>query len=159
MAKNNKSDTKEVTKKKVPRKYLNNKDLLIAFHESKEMGKMSDKLAHMLTVLCSRYARKGSFANYTYNDDMQAYAMMMLCKTWGAFNPERSSNPFAFYTQCIKSSFIQYLNQEKKQRDVRDLILVDKGMMPSYTYQLEHENNNNEGSDYHHYREETPENE
>lgn len=100
---------------------------------------MTDKLAHMLQTLAARYGRKGNFANYTYNEDMQAYAMLMLVKTWNSFNPEKSKNPFAFFTQCIKNSFIQFLNQEKRQRDIRDAQLVDKGLTPSYTYQMEHE--------------------
>lgn len=70
----------------------------------------------------------------SYNEDMQAYAMMMLVRTWNSFNPEKSNNPFAFFTQCIKHSFIQYLNQEKRQRDVRDLLLIDSGLNPSYGY-------------------------
>ena len=61
--------------------------------------------------------------------------MMMLVRTWKSFNPEKSSNPFAFFTQCIKNSFIQYLKAERRQRDVRDLLLVDQGLDASYTYQ------------------------
>lgn len=129
----------KLPKKPKKKNYLNNKDLLAEVILSKEKGKMSDKLAHMLTVLCARYGRKGNFANYTYNEDMQAYAMMMLVRTWNSFKPEKSNNPFAFFTQCIKNSFIQFLNQEKRQRDIRDVILVDKGLAPSHTFQMEHE--------------------
>lgn len=75
----------------------------------------------------------------TYNEDMQAYAMLMIAKTWNSFDPDKSKNPFAFYTQCIKNSFVQYLNQERRQRDIRDSLLVNSGMAPSYTYQMEHE--------------------
>ena len=141
---------KKVTKKKKakkkaapkkPRKvnYLNNKDLLAEVIFSKEQGQMSDKLAHMLQTLCSRYGRRANFANYTYNEDMQAYAMMMLVRTWNSFNPEKSNNPFAFFTQCIKNSFIQFLNQEKRHRVIRDEIMVDKGLNPSYNYQMAYE--------------------
>jgi hypothetical protein len=70
----------------------------------------------------------------TYNDDMQAYAMLMLVRTWRSFDPKRSDNPFAFFTQCIKNSFKQYLNQEKRQRVIRDVILVDMGLTPSFNY-------------------------
>ncbi len=45
-----------------------------------------------------------------------------------------SSNPFAFYTQCIKNSFIQFLKLEQYQRDVRDKILVKQGLSPSHGY-------------------------
>jgi hypothetical protein len=131
------------TKERKPRKvnYLNNKDLLIEVAKSKEniqangQPMMTDKLAHMLQVLAARYGKKGNFAGYSYNDDMQAFAMMMLVRTWKSFDPDKSNNPFAFFTQCIKNSFIQFLNSERRQRDVRDLLLVDQGLDASYTYQ------------------------
>lgn len=132
-------DTKKLPKKKI--NYLNNKDLLADTIESLEQGKMSDKLAKKLSMLVERYAKsrsqtrwKGNFADYTYNDDMQGYAKMMLVKTWKSFNPDRSTNAFAFFTQCVKNSFVQYLNQERRQRDIRDKLLVDNGLDPSYTY-------------------------
>ena len=114
--------------------YLSNKELLASVKEAKEKGVMTDKLARMLQLLCSKYAKKGNFVNYSYNDDMQSYAMMMLVRTWNSFNPEKSNNPFAFFTQCIKNSFIQYLNHEKRHRTIRDGLLIDQGMSPSFGY-------------------------
>lgn len=114
--------------------YLNNKELLAEVKKSKKEARMSDALAKMLQLLCSKYAKKGNFVNYSYNEDMQAYAMMMLVRTWNSFDPDKSNNPFAFFTQCVKNSFIQYLNQEQRQRDVRDLLLIDSGLNPSYGY-------------------------
>jgi DNA-directed RNA polymerase specialized sigma subunit len=132
------------TTKKRKTNYLNNRDLLAETIKSKEQGQMTDKLARMLQMLCARYGSRANFANYTYNEDMQAYAMCSLCKTWSAFNPEKSSNAFAFFTQCVKNSFIQYLKQEKRQRNIRDELLVEHGLNPSYTYQLE---NSSDGED------------
>lgn len=122
----------------VKRVYVRNKDLLRATIESKKGDRMSDELGNMLIMLCSRYGKKGNWANYTYNDDMQAYAMMMLVRTWRSFNEERGTNAFAFFTQCIKNSFKQFLNAEKKQRNVRDELLIKQGLDPSFTYLNEH---------------------
>lgn len=127
------------TKKKVV--YLKNKDLLAEVIRCRENPNsageyvMSDELARMLQLLCSRYGRKGNVVGYSYNDDMQAYAMLMLVKTWRGFNPEKSSNPFAFYTQCIKNSFTQYLKYEKKHRKLRDKMLINEGLSPSFGYE------------------------
>lgn len=126
--------------KKKKKKYLNNKDLLAEVIRSKEQGKMTDTLARMLTMLTNNYSKRDNYAGYTYVDDMKAYAMMMIVRTWHKFDEEKSNNPFAFYTQCIKHSFIQYLNQEKRHRVLRDEILVKKGLTPSFNYQLEYEN-------------------
>ena len=130
-------------KERKPRKvnYLNNKDLMIEVQKSKAQDppQMTDKLAHMLQTLAARYGKKGNFAGYSYNEDMQAFAMMMLVRTWKAFNPEKSQNPFAFFTQCIKNSFIQFLNQESKHRSIRDELMVDQGLDASYAYQEKHQ--------------------
>ena len=123
-----------ILKKKKKVNYLNNKDLLAEHAKSVVQDKMTPKLAHMLQTLCARYGKRGQYAAYTYNDDMQAYAMLMLVKTWRSFNCEKSTNAFAFFTQCIKNSFIQFLNQEKRQRNIRDELLVKSGMNPSYNY-------------------------
>lgn len=122
-------------------KYINKGVLLAATMKAKEAGHMTDELAKLLQLLTSQYGSAYRFASYSYNDDMQSYAMMMLVRTWDRFNPERSDNAFAFYTQCIKNSFKQYLKDEKKHRITRDEILLDKGLTPSYTYQMENEAN------------------
>lgn len=125
-----------MTTTKPPKKalYLTNKELLAEVINAKQKGVMTDKLATMLMMLTRKYAKKGNFVNYTYNEDMVSYALMMLVRTWNSFNPEKSNNPFAFYTQCIKNSFVQYLNQEKRQRNIRDELLVSQGMNPSYGF-------------------------
>lgn len=137
-------DTPEITtdvtapvKKRRAVNYLNNADILKQVKLSKEQGRMTNELAKMLMLLCQRYASKGSLAGYTYNEDMQAFALMSLCKTWATFDSDRGTNPFAYYTQCIKNSFNMFLGSEKKQRIIRGTILVANGMTPSYTYQIE----------------------
>lgn len=114
--------------------YLNNKELLAEVKASKDVGRMSNTLAKMLQLLCANYSRKGQFVGYSYNDDMQAYAMMMLVRTWTGFNPDKGTNPFAWYTQCIKNSFRQYLKYERKHRRVRDELMIKEGMTPSFGY-------------------------
>jgi DNA-directed RNA polymerase specialized sigma24 family protein len=114
--------------------YLNNKELLAALEISNKKGKMSDTLAVMLQKLCERYSTRGNFVNYSYREDMVGYAMLMLVRTWKSFDATKGSNPFAFFTQCIKNSFIQYLNQEKRHRDIRDTLISQQGLSPSFNF-------------------------
>jgi len=134
--------SEKVVVKKTPKKkgkyYIDRKVLMAAVIASKEKDQMSDTLAAMLTLLTKKYASSSKYAGYTFNEDMQAYAVMMLVRTWRAFKPDKSDNPFGFYTQCIKNSFNQYLNQEKKHRNVRDVLMVKNGLTPSLNYQMEH---------------------
>jgi len=133
---------KKVFKKKRRRRtkhdYIDKKELLAEVIGCKEVDVMSNKLASMLQLIAKKFAQSRNLAGYTYSEDMQAFAMMMLVKTWRAFKPEKSNNAFAFYTQCIKNSFIQFLNQEKAVRNLRDKLIVAQGGLPSYTYQEEY---------------------
>ena len=131
-------------KKNTKNMYITKAELLKEVIISKQKGKMSNELARMLMLLTSKYAKSSNFARYTFNEDMQAFALMMLVRTWNSFDPTKSENPFAFFTQCIKNSFIQFLNTEKRQRNIRDELLVDQGLTPSYTYLAEHSDNNQE---------------
>lgn len=117
--------------------YLNNKDMLVQLALSREQGKMTNELAKMFMMLTERYAKKGCYIGYSYNDDMRAHALMSLVTAWSKFNPEKSNNPFAFFTECIKNSFNQILNSEKKQRVTRDVILIKHGLDPSYSFTSE----------------------
>jgi len=125
-----------MAKKKTAKKknYINNKDLLAEVIKSKEQGKMTDKFGHMMMLLVKRYSSQGCYAGYTYIDDMESYALMTVCKVWNSFKPERSDNPFAYFTQTIKRAFWQYLHQEEKHRDIRDEMLMKEGELPSHTY-------------------------
>jgi len=76
---------------------------------------------------------------------MVAEALADLCKNALKFNPERSDNPFAFYTSCIHNSFLGFLNVEKKHRKIRDQLLVDIGENPSFNFQEEYKEQLREG--------------
>jgi len=132
-------DTPEVTSKY----YLTNSKLLPAVIEAKEKGKLSDDLAKMLMMLTRKYAQRPCFSGYTYKEDMISEALANLCQNALKFNPEKSKNPFAFYTSCINNSFLQFLNVEKKHRRIRDQLLIDMGENPSYNFAEEHHTQQN----------------
>lgn len=126
-------DTPEFTSKY----YVTNGKMLPEVIKSQEQGSLTDELAKMLLTLTKRFAQRPCFSNYTYKEDMIAEAMVGLCKSALKFKPEKSSNPFAFYTTCINNSFLHFLNTEKKHRRTRDLMLVEIGENPSFNFQEE----------------------
>lgn len=121
-------------KKPRKKKYLNNEDLLKQYHLSIDQNAMTEELAKMLLMMTKRFSQKGNFAGYSYIDDMQSHALLNLCNVWHKFNPEKSNNPFAYFTQCITFSFYSYLNKEKRVREIRDRELVFAGLDPSATF-------------------------
>lgn len=66
---------------------------------------------------------------------MVAAAVTNLCNNALKFNPEKSNNPFAYYTTGIYHSFLQYMAEEKNHRKIRDTLLVESGFNPSYNFE------------------------
>lgn len=54
------------------------------------------------------------------------------------FDHTKYSNPFAYYTLAIHRSFLQYMNYEKKHRNIRDALLIEAGENPSFAYSEAH---------------------
>jgi hypothetical protein len=111
-------------------------------HFSKTHGNITDKLAKMYMKLCERYATRSNWRGYTYNDEMRSQALLQLCQIGLQFNELKSANPFAYYTAAITNSFTRVLNIEKKMQSIRDDILEENGLNPSWTRQFENENAN-----------------
>lgn len=108
------------------------------FLKSRAQGKMTNEFATMLMTLTKRYASRPNFSGYSYVEDMESHALMQMCHSWKQFDPDKSNNPFAFYTQCIKNSFFFFLNKEKRVRVIRDRELMYAGMDTSFSFQEEH---------------------
>lgn len=137
-----KKTKKKVTKKKVAKKrnYLNNKDFLHEIKLSHERNEITDKLAQMFMKLIDRYASKSRFAvTESFKDDMKCFALMTLVKVWRSFNAKKSQNPFAYYTTVVTNAFYQFQNQERKQKNIKNEMLIEIDKSPSYSYMVEYE--------------------
>jgi len=120
--------------------YVTNAQLLEAFYEAKAAGKLTDRLAKYLMMVAERYSYHPWFAGYSFREDMVATAVVNLCANWHKFNPEKQENPnpFSYYTTASYRSFLSYLDSERKERDIRDELLIEAGANPSFNYQERH---------------------
>ena len=98
-------------------------------------GNTSNELAKMYMKLCERYGTRSNWRGYTYNDEMRASALMQLIQVGLKFNELKSDNPFAYYTAIVTNSFTRVLLNEKKMQTIRDDILEENGLAPSWTRQ------------------------
>ena len=115
---------------------------------SKDHGTMTNKLAHMFIKLCERYATRSNWRGYTYNEEMRGQALLQLSQIGLQFDESKSQNPFAYYTAAITNSFTRVLNIEKKMQNIRDDILEQNGLNPSYTRQFKNSREANTLAEY-----------
>lgn len=101
----------------------------------KDHGAMTRELAMMFMKLCDRYATRGNWRAYTYNEEMKGQALLHLTQIGLQFDESKSSNPFSYYTQSLTNSFTRVLNIEKRHQNIRDDILEMNNYNPSYSRQ------------------------
>tara|TARA_B100000902_G_scaffold36868_2_gene44067 strand:- start:3271 stop:4176 length:906 start_codon:yes stop_codon:yes gene_type:complete len=106
---------------------------------SVKKGKITEKLASMMIMLCQRYSMRSNWRGYTYVDEMRSHALVQLSQIGLYFDESKSANPFAYYTAAITNSFTRVLNLEKRNQNLRDDLLQEAGQTPSFTRQIDDE--------------------
>lgn len=101
-----------------------------------ETGSITNKLAKMFILMVNKYAQRGNWRGYTYIDEMKGQALLQLAQMGLQFDEYKSDNPFSYYTASVSNSFTRVLNLEKKNQDLRDDLLIDRGASPSFSRQL-----------------------
>jgi len=104
---------------------------------NKTHGRITEELGRMFLKLADRYGTRSNWRGYTYNDEMRAQAVLQLSQIGLQFDESKSENPFAYYTAAVTNSFTRVLNIEKKNQNIRDDILQENNLNPSFTRQNE----------------------
>jgi len=60
-----------------------------------------------------------NFMNYSFRDEMIADAIENCLMYFENFDPEKSKNPFAYFTQIVFYAFLRRISKEKKQQYVK----------------------------------------
>ena len=114
--------------------YMTNKELLAEIVSCQKNGVMSEKLGEMYLLLSERNINHRHFVRYPFRDDLISVAVTACCAATFKFNPEKSNNPFAFFTTCIRHSCYQYLKKHYNQTNIKNKLKVDNGLNPDYSY-------------------------
>jgi DNA-directed RNA polymerase specialized sigma subunit len=125
-------------RKKKEEGYLSNQEMFKEVLKCQSNDQISDSLGKMFMIMSRRIATKPNFSGYSYKDEMIGNGVVACCAALHKFDPEKSENTFAYYTSIIHNAFIQILNKEKKQHDIRDALLVSQNMTPSFGFSERH---------------------
>lgn len=81
--------------------------------------KIPEYIGECIFKIATRLATKPNFASYTYKDEMISDGIEVCIRYIHNFNPEKSNNPFAYFTQIIYYAFLQRIQKEKKQAYIK----------------------------------------
>jgi len=124
--------------KKQSEHYVNNKDFLDALVEYKkkileaeENGsprpQITNYIGECFLKIATHLSYRPNFVNYIFREDMICDGIENCIQYVDRFNPEKSTNPFAYFTQIIYYAFLRRIQKEKKQLDIKNKILEKTG--------------------------------
>ena len=115
---------------KKPKHYVNNADFLEALIEykekcviAKEEGKQDPQIPNYIgecfLKIAEHLSRKPNFFSYSFRDEMISDGIENCLMYFRNFDPDKSKNPFAYFTQIIYFAFLRRIMKEKKQLYVK----------------------------------------
>jgi hypothetical protein len=110
--------------------YINNEDFLKALVDYKAACKLAKKekrpppaipnyIGECFMKIAEGLSHKPNFINYTYRDEMMSDGIENCLQYFDNFDPAKSKNPFAYFTQIIYFAFLRRISKEKKQLYVK----------------------------------------
>jgi hypothetical protein len=110
--------------------YINNPDFLQALIDYKAAQKhckeknlppppIPNYIGECFMKIAEGLSHKPNFINYTYRDEMMSDGIENCLMYFDNFNPDKSKNPFAYFTQIIYYAFLRRIQKEKKQTYVK----------------------------------------
>ena len=130
---------------KNPKHYVNNADFLDALIKYRDdcvkakKEKLSDPqipnyIGECFLKIAEHLSRKPNFISYSFRDEMIADGIENCLMYFRNFDPDKSKNPFAYFTQIIYFAFLRRISKEKKQLYVKykateQYGILDEGML------------------------------
>ena len=126
------------TRRKRSEHYVNNKEFLAALEvyiAQVNRAKLNDKeppqipryIGECFLKIANHLSFKPNFVNYMFKEDMISDGIENCVQYIHNFNPEKSKNPFAYFTQIIHYAFLRRIQREKRQLDIKNKILERSG--------------------------------
>ena len=128
------------TKKAKGAHYVNNKKFLAAMVEFKEKCKVAEEkekeqppisnyIGECFLKIATHLSYRPNFINYTFRDDLVSDGIENCLLYAHNFDPEKSKNPFSYFTQIIHHAFVRRIQKEKKQMHLKYLYVEKSGIM------------------------------
>ena len=119
--------------------YVDNKKFLQAMIDWREtwpdeenIPPVTNYIGECFLKIATHLSYRPNFINYTYRDEMISDGIENCLQYVKNFNPEKSKNPFAYFTQIIYYAFLRRIAKEKKQSHIKNK-MIEREAYNSFT--------------------------
>ena len=93
--------------------------------KKKQRPPVTDYIGSCFLKIANHLSYRPNFINYTFRDDMISDGIENCLQYLDNFNPEKSNNPFAYFTQIIYYAFVRRIQKEKKQTTIKQKLIME----------------------------------
>ena len=90
-------------------------------------------IGECLYKIANKLSYRPNFINYSYRDEMIADGLENCITYFDNFNPDKSNNPFSYFTQIIYYAFLRRIQKEKKQVEIKNKMIERSGFSEVFT--------------------------
>jgi len=123
--------------------YINNEDFLKALIDYKNLCELADQekksspsipnyIGECFMKIAEGLSHKPNFINYTYRDEMISDGIENCLMYFNNFDPTKSKNPFAYFTQIVYYAFLRRIQKEKKYMYIKYKSTEQNGILDEY---------------------------
>ena len=120
----------------------------ISINNNKDKPMISEYLGSVFLKIAQRLSFRPNFINYAFKDDMISDGIENCLHYIHNFNPEKSSNPFAYFTQIIYYAFIRRIQKEKKQLYIKYKSMQNYEISPEYVEYMDYDDDFKASGDF-----------
>ena len=124
------------------------KQYYISKDNDEELPIISEYLGSVFLKIAQRLSFRPNFINYAFKDDMISDGIENCLHYIHNFDPEKSSNPFAYFTQIIYYAFIRRIQKEKKQLYIKFKSMQNYEISPEYVNYMDYDEDFKAASDF-----------
>jgi hypothetical protein len=99
-----------------------------AKREKQEKPPVDNYLGSCFLKIANHLSYRPNFINYTFRDDMISDGIENCLQYLDNFDPVKSKNPFAYFTQIIFYAFVRRIQKEKKQVTIKHKLIMDNNL-------------------------------
>lgn len=80
---------------------------------------ISNYIGQAILMICNNLSKRYNFGSYTYRDEMVSEGLKDCVKGVSSFNPNKTNNPYGFFTMIAWNAFVRVILAEKKQTYIK----------------------------------------
>lgn len=132
--------SKQISKRKPKNQYINNielynaiidhyQDIELCLVNNRPVPRLTNYIGESILLIANNLMKSPNFCNYSYKDEMIGDAIENCIKSFYRFDPSKSMNPFAYFTQICYFAAVRRLKSEKKQKAIKSEIIKNSGII------------------------------